>query len=68
MLLLLLLLLVIAFLDIKKTHVASRATRVVPSHAVVVVGMEGALLFFCHVSITASKSNLVSFVDIGFFF
>ena len=54
-------LLLVAFLDMKKRHVASRATRVVPSHA---VGMDGA--FFCHVSMTtplASKSTLaVSFV------
>ena len=56
---LLVLLLLLAFLDMKKTHVASRATSVVPSHA---VGMDGA--FFCHVSMTtpASKSTLVSFV------
>ena len=59
MVLVLLLLLLLAFLDMKKTHVASRVTRVVPSHA---VGMDGVL--FCHVSMTtpASKSTLVSFV------
>ena len=62
MLVLVVVVVVLAFLDMKKRLVKRRATRVVPRHAV--VGMDGALL--CHVSMTTrtgSRSMVVPFVD-----
>lgn len=53
--LLLLVLLLVFLLDRKKILAASRATRVVPSHA---AGMDVA--FFCHVSITIPVSMRIS--------